>query len=96
MIGIIGSETYGVAPVARIVDVRVLDENGRGRTDEILAGLDFVMGDYFKHKDHRGRSSSVINLSFSGPKSKALQYALYMVSRGLLKEATNFCVYILG
>lgn len=81
-IGIIGSSIHGIAPNTRILDVRVLDENGRGRTDQILAGLDFALGDYFHYKTTRGRSSSIINLSLSGPKSRAIDLALYTVSRG--------------
>ena len=44
MLGIIGGRKLGSAKRVRLVDVRVMDESGRGRVDDILAGLDFVVG----------------------------------------------------
>ena len=42
---LIGGRGFGVNPDVRLVDVRVLDERGVGRTDDVLAALDFVTGE---------------------------------------------------
>ena len=36
---------YGVSKNTRLVDVRVMGPDGRGRVDVILAGLDFALGE---------------------------------------------------
>ena len=41
---LIGGRGFGVNPDVRLVDVRVLDDRGVGRTDDVLAALDFVTG----------------------------------------------------
>lgn len=51
----------GVAPEASLVSVRVLDDLGRGRTSDVLAGLQWVL-DY---KD--GLGIRVVNLSLGHP-----------------------------
>jgi hypothetical protein len=30
--------------MTRLIDVRVINEHGQGRTDDIIAGLDFALG----------------------------------------------------
>ncbi|MFF0145604.1 subtilase family protein [Amycolatopsis sulphurea] len=40
--GIVAGRTYGVAKAAQIFPVRVLDKDGGGSTDTIIAGLDWV------------------------------------------------------
>ena len=42
--GIIAGREFGVSRVARVVDVRVMDADGTGWTDIILAGLDYAVG----------------------------------------------------
>ena len=51
----------GVAPGAGLVSVRVLDGQGRGRTSDMLAGLQWVLD----HKDEYG--IRVLNLSLGHP-----------------------------
>lgn len=40
--GVAASRTYGVAKAAKIVPVRVIDAQGGGATDKIIAGIDWV------------------------------------------------------
>ena len=51
----------GVAPGADIIDVRVLDEHGLGRTSNVLAALDWVM------QNRQRLNIRVVNLSMSTP-----------------------------
>jgi len=51
----------GLAPEARLVSVRVLDDLGRGQTSDVLAGLQWVVD----HKDEFG--IRVLNLSIGHP-----------------------------
>ena len=51
----------GIAPAARLVSVRVLDENGNGRVSDVLAGIDWVL----THKDAYG--IRILNLSLGHP-----------------------------
>ena len=51
----------GVAPAAEIVSVRVLDREGKGRTSDVIAGLDWVVA-------HREQwNIRVVNLSLGHP-----------------------------
>ncbi|MER5353708.1 S8 family serine peptidase [Kitasatospora sp. NPDC002551] len=40
--GTVASHTYGVAKAAKIVAVRVLDDDGEGTTEQVVAGIDWV------------------------------------------------------
>ena len=51
----------GVAPGADIIDVRVLDENGLGRTSNVLAAMNWVM------QNRQRFNIRVVNLSMSTP-----------------------------
>jgi subtilisin family serine protease len=64
----IAGSTYGVAKQARIVAVRVLDNNGSGTTAGVVAGIDWVTA------HHSG--PSVANLSLGGGVSTALDTAV--------------------
>jgi hypothetical protein len=46
MLGIISS----LNPNARIFDVRVMESNGFGLVDSVIAGLDSVLGKYMCHE----------------------------------------------
>ncbi|MDI9833877.1 S8 family peptidase [Streptomyces sp. KAU_LT] len=64
----IAGSTYGVAKKAKIVAVRVLDNNGSGTTAGVIAGIDWVTAN---------RSGpSVANLSLGGGASTALDTAV--------------------
>ncbi|PWI07498.1 serine protease [Streptomyces sp. NWU339] len=56
--GIIAGKTHGVAKRARIVSVRVLDDNGSGTTAQVIAGIDWVTRNAVK--------PAVANLSLGG------------------------------
>ncbi|MGC2998765.1 S8 family peptidase [Streptomyces sp. G35A] len=64
----IAGTTYGVAKKAKIVAVRVLDNNGSGTTAGVIAGIDWVT------KNHSG--PSVANLSLGGGVSTTLDTAV--------------------
>ncbi|MFJ5263024.1 S8 family peptidase [Streptomyces sp. NPDC088387] len=64
----IAGTTYGVAKKARIVAVRVLDNNGSGTTAGVIAGVDWVT------QNHSG--PSVANLSLGGGASTTLDTAV--------------------
>ncbi|WP_203905011.1 S8 family serine peptidase [Virgisporangium aliadipatigenens] len=57
--GTIGGTTYGVAKGVTLHSVRVLDCQGLGTTDDILAGVEWVTANAVR--------PSVVNMSLSGP-----------------------------
>ncbi|MEU1577421.1 S8 family serine peptidase [Streptomyces collinus] len=66
--GTIAGTTHGVAKKAKIVAVRVLDDNGSGTTEQVVAGIDWVT------KNHKG--PSVANMSLGGGADEALDEAV--------------------
>ncbi|MFJ2406381.1 S8 family serine peptidase [Streptomyces xanthochromogenes] len=66
--GTIAGAEHGVAKKAKIVAVRVLDSQGSGSTDQVVAGVDWVT------KNHKG--PSVANLSLGGTADPALDAAV--------------------
>ncbi|MFJ4716965.1 S8 family peptidase [Streptomyces sp. NPDC088785] len=64
----IAGTTYGVAKKAKVVAVRVLDNNGSGTTAGVIAGIDWVT------RNHSG--PSVANLSLGGGTSTTLDTAV--------------------
>lgn len=66
--GTIGSDSYGVAPGTGLVGVKVLDDQGSGEYDDIIAGVEWVA--------ENADDSSVANLSLGGPESPALDDAV--------------------
>ena len=54
--GLIGSQYVGVAPTARLIGLKVLDQDGQGRTSDVLRALEFAVA----NKDALG--IQVINL----------------------------------
>ncbi|MCX5386344.1 S8 family peptidase [Streptomyces sp. NBC_00083] len=66
--GTIAGSAHGVAKKAKIVAVRVLDNNGSGSTEQVVAGVDWVT------KNHKG--PSVANLSLGGTADPALDEAV--------------------
>ncbi|MEE1756565.1 S8 family peptidase [Streptomyces sp. SP18CS02] len=66
--GTIAGTAHGVAKKAKIVAVRVLDDNGSGTTEQVVAGIDWVT------KNHQG--PSVANMSLGGGADPALDEAV--------------------
>ncbi|SEE03271.1 S8 family peptidase [Streptomyces sp. TLI_105] len=66
--GTIAGTAHGVAKKAKIVAVRVLDDNGSGTTEQVVAGIDWVT------KNHSG--PSVANMSLGGGGDEALDAAV--------------------
>lgn len=66
--GTVAGATFGVAPKARIVSVRVLDDRGRGTTARVIAGIDWVT--------RHARRPAVANLSVGGPHNAQLDAAV--------------------
>ncbi|MFD9082136.1 S8 family peptidase [Streptomyces erythrochromogenes] len=66
--GTIAGASHGVAKKAKIVAVRVLDDNGSGTTEQVVAGIDWVT------QNHSG--PSVANMSLGGGADEALDAAV--------------------
>jgi len=67
--GTAGGSTYGVAPAASLVSVRVLDCSGAGSLSGVIAGIDWVINDHVS-------GPAVINLSLGSGKSASLESAV--------------------
>jgi subtilisin family serine protease len=67
--GTAGGSTFGVAPAASLVSVRVLDCSGAGSLSGVLAGIDWVINDHVS-------GPAVINLSLGTTKSASLESAV--------------------
>ncbi|MEU1125349.1 S8 family serine peptidase [Streptomyces sp. NPDC005899] len=65
--GTVAGETYGVAPSASLVPVRVLDCEGSGTWAGIIAGLDWIA--------RNADQPAVVNASLGGPASSAVDDA---------------------
>ncbi|MEV7193161.1 S8 family peptidase [Streptomyces sp. NPDC093510] len=66
----IAGKTYGVAKKAKVVAVRVLDNNGSGTTAGVIAGIDWVTG------NHAAGAPAVANMSLGGGASTSLDNAV--------------------
>ncbi|RLL66513.1 S8 family peptidase [Streptomyces sp. Z26] len=64
----VAGEKYGVAKKASVVGVRVLDDQGSGTTEGVVAGIDWVT------ENHEG--PSVANMSLGGGADEALDEAV--------------------
>ncbi|MET8679622.1 S8 family serine peptidase [Streptomyces sp. NPDC004647] len=66
--GTIAGKDHGVAKKAKVVAVRVLDDQGSGTTEQVVAGIDWVT------QNHQG--PSVANMSLGGGADEALDAAV--------------------
>ncbi|TWD84422.1 peptidase inhibitor I9 [Kribbella amoyensis] len=66
--GTIAGETYGLAKAAKVFGVRVLDCNGSGSTETVVAGIDWVT--------KNAKKPAVANMSLGGPADEALDAAV--------------------
>ena len=70
--GTVGGQAHGVAKAATLVPVRVLDCNGNGTVSDVIAGIDWVVG---QKQSHPARAM-VANISLGGGTSPALDQAV--------------------
>jgi hypothetical protein len=68
--GTVAGTTYGVAKLATIVPVRVLDCSGSGSTSGVVDGINWAIG------DHVAGTPAVMNLSLGGGASKTMDDAV--------------------
>ena len=68
--GTVAGSTYGVAPQATVVPVRVLDCSGSGSTAGVIAGIDWMIA------HHTAGTPAVANLSLGGGYSPAMNEAV--------------------
>ncbi|KAH4131424.1 hypothetical protein HBI18_031740 [Parastagonospora nodorum] len=73
--GTIGSKTYGVAKNTKLYAVKVLDSEGDGTIEGIVAGLDFLVN----NRTQDCPKGSVVNISLGGTFSQALNDAVKAV-----------------
>lgn len=66
--GIIGGTTYGVAKQVELVTIKVVDDEGRGSSSGLIAGLDYIR----KQKKNNPGQPMVVNISLGGGYSRAL------------------------
>ncbi|SDT83204.1 Peptidase inhibitor I9 [Streptomyces sp. TLI_053] len=71
--GTVAGQTYGIARLATVVSVRVLDCGGDGTTSQGLAGLDWVA--------REAKQPAVLNLSFGEDASPALNRAVDRIAQ---------------
>lgn len=67
--GTVGGSTFGVAPAASLISVRVLDCAGGGSVSGVIAGIEWVITDHLS-------GPAVINLSLGTGKSASLESAI--------------------
>jgi subtilisin family serine protease len=68
--GTVAGSTYGVAPAATVVPVRVLSCSGSGSTSGVIAGIDWAV------RHHQAGTPAVANMSLGGGYSAALNAAV--------------------
>ncbi|MEU0514193.1 S8 family peptidase [Amycolatopsis sp. NPDC006125] len=78
--GTIGGAEYGVTKGVRIVPVRVLDAQGSGTTDQVVAGIDWVA--------QNASGPSVANMSLGGSADTVLDDAV----RGAIAKGVTFAI----
>ncbi|KAL0484273.1 subtilisin-like serine protease pepC [Acrasis kona] len=84
--GIVASKTYGVAKLANIIAVKVINDTGKGTLSELLLGLNYVLNTHKKSL----KQKSVVNLSLTGAPDDDLEKAIsIMVDQGIAFAAAS-------
>jgi subtilisin family serine protease len=90
--GTVVAELYGITRSATAIAVRVLDRNGQGSTNAVMAGINYVAN------KHSSGKKSIANMSLGGGYSRAMNIAVnsatnkgvtFVVAAG--NEGTNAC-----
>jgi len=77
--GTVAGSSFGVAPDALVVPVRVLDCNGSGTVTSVVSGLDWIIA------NHPAATPGVVNMSLGGSASATLDLAVRnLVGAGLI------------
>ncbi|MDT0194593.1 S8 family peptidase [Arthrobacter sp. AB6] len=71
--GTVAGHVYGVAKSATVIPVRALACDGSGLYSDVIAGLEWIVG------QHREGAPAVVNLSIGGPASSTLDAAVQAV-----------------
>ena len=64
---LIGGKTFGTAKKANLISVKVLDANGKGRSSDVLAGVNWAV-----KQAQSTNKPSIASLSLGGPSSQAM------------------------
>jgi subtilisin family serine protease len=83
-----GAPVNGVAPMATVIPVKVLNQNGSGWSSVIARGITYVTD--LKVNGDLGEPSVVINMSLGGPSLDAMEQAAinYAVANGVIVVAS--------
>ncbi|KAJ3336099.1 hypothetical protein HDU93_003657 [Gonapodya sp. JEL0774] len=84
--------TYGVAKNVTFVSVKCLDQNGEGRTSNLIRGLAWVFNQTYNNVTELAAPNTVITMSVGGPLSSVLNNVvnvLYSVGIALVAAAGN-------
>jgi subtilisin family serine protease len=83
-----GAPVGGVAPKAKVIPVKVLNQNGSGWSSMVAAGITYVAD--LKASGALGSSPVVINMSLGGPDLDAMEKAAidYAIAHGVLVVAS--------
>ncbi|MBZ0278142.1 MAG: S8 family serine peptidase, partial [Anaerolineae bacterium] len=83
-----GTPVNGVAPLATIIPVKVLNQNGSGWSSVVAAGITYI-GD-LKASGALGNAPVVINMSLGGPTLDAMEKAAidYAIAQGVVIVAS--------
>jgi subtilase-type proteinase RRT12 len=77
--GVAGSQTYGVAKKANLIEVKTMDRTGRGKLSWVLSGLQFVLDN-----KNRRKHPAVVNMSLGSARSTVFNRAVeHLVSLGI-------------
>jgi len=93
-----GTPVNGVAPMVRVIPVKVLNQNGFGWSSMVAAGIVYIAD--LKASGALGSAPVVINMSLGGPVQEPVEKAAvdYALSKGVLivASAGNEGVYGMG
>jgi cerevisin len=82
--GTIGGTSVGVAPLASLHGIKVLDSTGSGSTTTILQGMELAADQHAARRNQDGFVGSVVNMSLGSPRSRTINNAaIALVNAGI-------------